>query len=505
MELNERQIMILRQFLLTMDPVNTNLLSESLHCSIKTIQRDLKKIEEIGKDVGFSLIRINGHGIVLECNPVVLNKLREIVFGSDKLIANDSVNDRRNKIYFDLLLTSPKPTSIRTLSEKYYVSSSSIVNDLAEIEQWANASGIEMKKTRDGTYLQGNELSLRNEAVNMISEFQKETFSLSQNVHGRLNEETRMILVGIYGEANLAYVEECVSEIEDAIDVMLSEVYTVNIITHILIAMERMKNNRFIKEKGMFVGEKCNEQIFHKIKHCVSSFSEKCGIKFPNDEIVYIYTHFMGCGVGELPSRQVIAQTLQATNVEVLAFCNELIERMEHETGMLFTNDSNLFYSLLLHVNSMITRIKYNVRIVNVLKEKTKKDYQNMFMIVKKVAIELKDKYYPEYFISDDELCYLCFYFQLALEDKSMPCHVLLVCSTGVGTSHILKKRVKDNFPKLKIEDVISSRQLQNRDLSGIDLIITTVKLDFELRCKTAIVSVMLDQKDIEEIKGKLK
>ena len=56
---------------------------------------------------------------------------------------------------------------------------------------------------------------------------------------------------------------------------------------------------------------------------------------------------------------------------EVLAFCEELIQQMEAETQVRFTEDANLFYSLLLHINSMITRIQYNVRIVCLLKEKT--------------------------------------------------------------------------------------------------------------------------------------
>ena len=83
------------------------------------------------------------------------------------------------------------------------------------------------------------------------------------------------------------------------------------------------------------------------------------------------FDHLMGCGVGELPQREVIGQTLQCSQPEVLAFCEELIQRMEAETQVQFSQDANLFYSLLLHINSMITRIQYNVRIVCLLKEKT--------------------------------------------------------------------------------------------------------------------------------------
>ena len=454
MELNERQILILRYLLLNQHATNYNELSVYCECSLKTIQRDIRKIEEAGKELDFELKR-SGQGIQLECNSEARNQLNEMVFSSAKLSGNDSVEDRRNRIYLDLLLNSPNPTSIRSLSEKYFVSSSSIVNDLSAVEQRAAANGLVMKRTREGTYLQGNELLIRNEVAYLLNEIQLGIADV-QTAQNRLNKETRMVLEGIYGSENLENVEQCVSSIEESIDVVLSDTYYVNIVTHILIAMERMKNKRYINESNVISEQDRNDIIFNKVKQCVANFSTLTKIDFPENEIDYIYTHFMGCGVGELPSREVIAQTLQASNREVLSFCNDLIQNMEKETSYSFANDSNLFYSLLLHINSMITRIKYNVRIICLLKEKTIKEYPEMYTMVKQVTLELKKKYFKEGFISDDEICYLCLYFQIALEDKKNPQKVLLVCSTGVGTSHILKKRVQKVFPELEIVDVIS-------------------------------------------------
>lgn len=499
MGLNERQILILRYLLLKNEAVNYSELSMHCGCSSKTIQRDIKKIEETGKDLAFEIKR-NGQGILLECNSEARNRLDELVFSTDSFRSNDSVEDRRNRIYLDLLLNSPNPTSIRSLSEKYFVGSSSIVNDLSAVEQWAQANGLTMKKTREGTYLQGNELLIRNEVAYLLNEIQVGVADV-QTAQSRLNKETRMVLEGIYGSDSLASVEQCVSSIEESIDVILSDTYYVNIVTHILIAMERMKNKRFINESNVISEKDRNDVIFHKIKKCVTDFSNQTGIYFPENEVDYIYTHFMGCGVGELPSREVIAQTLQASNREVLSFCNELIQNMEKETSYSFANDSNLFYSLLLHVNSMITRIKYNVRIICLLKEKTIKEYPKMYATVKQVTLELKKKYFKEGFISDDEICYLCLYFQLALEDRKSPRKVLLICSTGVGTSHILKKRVQKVFPDLEITDVISLRQLEKKDLSDIDLIITTVNITKEIQCPSVLVSVLMDQRDIDEVK----
>ena len=70
-----------------------------------------------------------------------------------------------------------------------------------------------------------------------------------------------------------------------------------------------------------------------------------------------------------------------------------------------------------------------------------------------------------------------------------------------MGTSHILKKRVQKVFPDLEITDVISLRQLEKKDLSDIDLIITTVNITKEIQCPSVLVSVLMDQRDIDEVK----
>ena len=70
-----------------------------------------------------------------------------------------------------------------------------------------------------------------------------------------------------------------------------------------------------------------------------------------------------------------------------------------------------------------------------------------------------------------------------------------------MGTSHILKKRVQKIFPDLEITDVISLKQLEKKDLSDIDLIITTVNITKEIQCPSVLVSVLMDQRDIDEVK----
>ena len=505
MRLNERQILILRQLLLKNQIVNLAELSAQCNCSAKTVQRDLEKIEEAGKELNFELKRIRGQGVELNCDSAVRVKLNELVFQNEKLNGTASVEDRRNRIYLELLLNAPYPTNIRQLSEKYFVSSSSIVNDLTAIEERAMRNGLRMKRTREGTSLEGTEVTIRNEAARMLNEIKPEGTSGFQDWDTRLNQETRRVLEGIYGKKNVGLVEEYIQKIEDNIHVMLGDIYYVNIVTHTLIAIERIRNKKFIEEELILSEKDCNQLIYDKIKECMEQFSGEIGISIPDNEIQYMYIHFTGCGMGELPSKEVITQILDHSNQMKLNFCDELVAAMEEKMEILFSTDTNLVYSLFLHVNSMLNRIVYNVRISCPLGEKTRQDYPEMYECVKQVTLKLAEKYFPGKQLSEDELSYLCLYFQMLFSEAREPENVLIVCSTGVGIAHVLKRRVQNTFPDLNIVDVLSVRQLRNRDLTGIGMILATVKIDFEVDCKVVYVSALLDQNDISEIKKIMK
>lgn len=78
-----------------------------------------------------------------------------------------------------------------------------------------------------------------------------------------------------------------------------------------------------------------------------------------------------------------------------------------------------------------------------------------------------------------------------------------IICSTGVGTSHLLAARVKRAFPEWKIIDIVSSNHANKFNSDNVDLILTTVKLDKnDVPC--ILVSAIFSDVDIMNVKQKL-
>ena len=107
--------------------------------------------------------------------------------------------------------------------------------------------------------------------------------------------------------------------------------------------------------------------------------------------------------------------------------------------------------------------------------------------------------------ISEDEISYIAVYFQAAIEEAISKKSVMIVCSTGVGTSHLLEKRVKNHFPEWNIVEVISAKHLEGKsELNHIDLIISTVKLNVSLSKPVAYVSALFNKADEKRIRASL-
>ena len=132
-------------------------------------------------------------------------------------------------------------------------------------------------------------MTIRNEVTEVLNQSRHFQLLPPSGLPTRLNEENRMVLSGIYGAQSLRQVEQCVGEIEEAIGVILGDIYYINIVTHILIAMERMRRRRYINPGGVMNPKLINCLLYtsypfsqeRSLKHNVSPFIQKpeTGIK----------------------------------------------------------------------------------------------------------------------------------------------------------------------------------------------------------------------------------
>ncbi len=142
------------------------------------------------------------------------------------------------------------------------------------------------------------------------------------------------------------------------------------------------------------------------------------------------------------------------------------------------STDSLLFEGLLFHIKPLLNRLKYHITIRNPLLDDIKAELQDIFTLTQR-AMQVTAERFHYGPIDDDEIGYLCVHFQAALERQIAHKRILLVCSSGVGTSHLLKSRILRAFPDWIIVGVISASTLDDFcQQEPVDLVISTIHLD---------------------------
>lgn len=478
-KLNDREINLIKILSEENDYLPVKIIADKLKVSTKTVFRDIEKLSSERTDLVFE--KKKGKGIKLTS----FSYFEEA--HKSNTISKNSIEERRIKMLYSMLIHSNEYTSLESLSYKYYVGISSIVNDLKFIEEQLLGSKLSLEKSRKGTKIIGSENDIRNKIAELVDKyyFISENKESSEYYSERINSKTIVELGNKFGIKNLEKVEHVITKYEERLPYTIGDLYYTNFIVHILISIERVKSGNYVSHL-----ENINptDQQYYKEAQNIAKELEKCfDIELPTNEVYYIYQYLVSTGVGTINQNNSIPVD---ENIEKIA--EKFLKTISSSNLLQLNNKEHTYYTFKLHIRALIKRLKYKITISNPLTEKIKEEYKDIFTSVKDIAINTLDKE-----ISDDEVAYLTIYIQSILEGKITHKNIVLVCHSGFGTSQFLKKRIETLFSKLNIVDVLSSKELESYDLSNIDYIISTVNIGKNSKLKIINVNVLLLDDDI--------
>lgn len=470
-------------------------LSQNFDVSTKTIYRRIKKLRETLGSTIIESDRSKGYRI---------NFVKYLHILNDYYTPNNqqmSVESRRLSILFNLLTSSPSSISIARLSEEYYVSQSSIVNDLDIIEGKLATCELELIRSNYGTSIKGKEKDIRKELMHIINRLltDMETPTLSALTS---KNESIQYLTEEFDKEVVVKIKGIIDQAANYLGYSIDNPYYINLLTHLLILLNR--NNMLSINENAYDIKNVENNKYETAEYIIKEMELKFNINIDKSEIDYVYTFLISTRDNTDSSHNKSLENVEIkSSTLVTSFVQDIIAGMKKILDIDFTDDEKLKKSLLQHVQPMLNRVKYNVIIVNPLIADIKEEFTKTFNSLKELIDELVIKYSLKN-ISDDEIGYLALYFQNSIEKALREYKILIVCSTGIGSSHFLKTRVSNNFPYFNIKDIISTNELKNYNLSEIDFILTTVNLP-PTRAPHIVIGALLDKGDINIIKQFLK
>ena len=456
--LSDRQKEILKILLNSKEFVPTGKIADKLKLSKKTIYRELQIIE---RDI--KLEKIKSKGIKLDISPESLIELKEKILNDKKILEKYSPEERRMEILTHLLKISPKTTSIEKLSKIYYVSKTSIVNDLNYVEEKIKIYNLKLEKGKKGSKITGSERDIREALINFINMSTR----LKENekaISDRIDDETLKELIHQFKKEDIYNIEKLLGNVEKKLGYILADSYYINILTHLLILLERIKNGVVKYDTQKIKNYEVSEQNMYSIsKELSDDLLKNFDVKLPEEEIYFIYQYLVSSGIGNSKNDNnwELSQLMKQVKTQVKNIIKDIVIYFYEITKIDLKKNSKLYGSLILHIKALINRMEYEIKIKNSMYEEIKKEFPYMYEVTNQIMNKIIEKYKMKK-ISKYEISYLTIYFQAILESRKAIKNVIVVCSSGFGTSYLLKNRIQKIFPELNVKDVLSVNDLKN-------------------------------------------
>ena len=177
MKLSDRQKSIMKSLLESHDYQTTEQIARQLNVSKKTIYRELDELRNLLRNENIEFDSKIGAGVRIDLDQATRNQLT-LKLATDSSLPLDQ---RRYEILIDLLQNAPQLTSIKKLSDYYFVSRSSIQNDLKYIEEWIHCYDLTLIRNSLGTGIDGREIDIRKALTTAIIKYHSGTATMQIN------------------------------------------------------------------------------------------------------------------------------------------------------------------------------------------------------------------------------------------------------------------------------------------------------------------------------------
>lgn len=486
MQLSKKESSLIESFLSTKKILTAQEIADSLKISTKTVYRLVKKINELSDD-GNIIETQTGKGLSLN-----YKKYLKMVNAQEN-IQEQNAEGRRNRILLELLFKSPNAMELNHLYEGQFVSHELMIKDIEKMREVAKPYGLTICKRRHLISIEGPEKEIRRLSYKLIS------------MGSFLNSDTYVVSNETINAYDADFITSLLELIEQMVGNPIPYPYNVNIFSHIYILLSRFRKGKvkaFVNKLEELDEEEKNlidqnPEKFEIAKKIIQRINQYLVTEIAEIEVFYLFQYILASRVS---SGQ--GEYLAHEHEKVTTLALHLAKSLKQQLNFSFIEiiDDQDFLE---HLRLMIYRNLNGIIIRNELKQDIRREYNELYTALQKAMEELPPEFENSK-TSDDEIGFLVLYFAKILERKKFQKRVLLMCSSGVGTSELLKIKVQRAFPDLEIVDVVSLNQYkknyEKRGKESFDFILTTVNLDNQSNVPSLLVNFMFTQLDQENV-----
>ena len=415
-----------------------------------------------------------------------IRRLKEAVTTQQTL--DLSIEEQKVIILYALIQTKHAIKQF-SLAHEIGVSIQALAKLLDDLEEELLSYQLSLSRKRgEGVYLKGPESKKREFLSQLMVNNLNSTsvYSVIENhfVYQSLNH-SQQSLVDL---DRIFKIERILMDYLGQLPYTLTESSYLTLTIHIVLSITRMQNGEYVSlNKDIY--ETVKDTFEHEVATEIAKRLEEIyNVEFNQAEITFITIHLRGAkrkGTKDSNSEE------DNSSKKIRQFVNT-VTRI---SGQHFKDKENLIEGLTLHINPAINRLKSNIETYNPLTEMIKFKYPRLFETIHKALhMVWSDLIFPE-----SEIAFIVLHFGGSIKNQGNRfLNILVVCSSGIGTSRLLANRLEQVFSEIERITQASVSDLNVLDLNNYDGIISTVNLDIE--APFLIVNPLLPEHEVSYV-----
>ncbi|WP_086428873.1 BglG family transcription antiterminator [Staphylococcus cornubiensis] len=477
--LTNRQYEILDKVIKAKSFVSIAELANEFERSERTIQYDIEYIEFMKESLHLQIQRSKSNGIKIDCEDFsAIQQMNKATFPD----VHFTKSERHLQILLHLF-EAKAPVNSRMLSALVNVSRRTIVDDLKDVTEWLQDQMLTLQYVKNkGFVINGDEVSYRKAYGLVIHEYVKST-----------NELVRKTL---FEDEDMQWMRQIVLNTLENKQYPLFQIAIDGLVIHLLIAIQRVKKHFTIEPPVEALTALMETDAFQIAQAIQVEVERHYDIDFPTSETMFIALHLLGAKKLKVDNDHVGTEELKI-------LIHQFVERMSASLGIDLIKDTKLLNNLYLHLAPALNRLTYRFVQQNPIKQDIYAQYMAITEVITDNIWIFEELYHVDF--TDDEIAYLTLHVASAIErltqHKGRKIKIVLLCGSGIGTSQLLKEKLRKIYPEFDILDAYSLYQIDESKLKQryVDYVITTVPIELEA-IKCVKVTPFLDEKDREKL-----